>query len=165
MSVQYSRDVLLSMLQRSLIFKCLPYLIIFLLFSSGSLYPQSAKIDGAKNPELIPDGTASRLILLSLSLPVNPSATDIGKREYRLKRIGLTPFDLDTLRSLLNEFSSDYANWQLTVRSYSKSDAVASRDKLRDDFLLQMGDKLSQEGVTRFKQYVQSEKRKMYIPQ
>ena len=151
--------------QRSITLKYVPYALLLLPYFAGTLYPQSAAIDGSKTPDLIPDSTACRLVLLSLSLPLHPSPTDIAKQGYRLKRIGLTPFDSDTLTSLLTEFSSTYANWQLTFRSKSSADAIADRNGLISSFLVLVGQKLSPDGSARFKQYVQGEKTKMSIPQ
>jgi hypothetical protein len=150
-------------IQFSVAFKHAPLLL--LLCFPGAVYSQHAAIDGSKNPELIPDSTASRLILLSLSLPLHPVPTDIVKRSYRMKRMGLTPFDSDTLSSLLNDFSSAYANWQSTFRSKSSFESVADRNHLVNSFLLLIERKLSPDGVARFRQYVQTEKSKISIPQ
>ncbi len=68
-------------------------------------------IDGAKNPELIPDSTAYRLVLLDLALPDNPRDTDRQRQAAYLNNIGLTLNEVIQFTAVLTEFRSAHSAW------------------------------------------------------
>ncbi len=65
-------------------------------------------IDGSKNPELIPDSTAYRVVLLDLSLPSNSSDLDRRRQASLFGDIGLTPSETLQFNTVLAEFRSKY---------------------------------------------------------
>jgi hypothetical protein len=141
---------------RSQVLRCFWSLFLLSFASSTALYSQNAVTNDS-----IPDSAAYRLVFLSLFPPPAPTLTDIAKRELRLQRVGLASADANTIRPLLDSFSFDYANWQATLGSQDPSIIEGDRNKLINSFLLRIEQKLSSDGVTQFKQYVQGEKSKM----
>lgn len=67
-------------------------------------------IDGAKNPELVPDQLAYKMMLMTLSLP--PNATDRQKKrqQARLARIRLSPEDGNAVLGLAAQFRKGRAS-------------------------------------------------------
>jgi hypothetical protein len=123
-----------------------------------------ALIEGSKYPELIPDLVAYRFVLLSLSLPDHPNRTDLLKRDLRLKRLGLAPNDESTLKLVLEHFSMAYARWRSAFQATDGAVAISDRDEIVNAHVFLIQEQLSSAGESRFKQYVQGEKVKMYVP-
>jgi hypothetical protein len=130
----------------------------------ASSSPPNAIIRGSEHPELIPDAIAYHFVLLSLSLPTTPTATDIIKRDLRLKRLGLAPDDANALKSVLTHFSTAYAYWQSTLSLNDPAAAISDRDEIVNSHLLLIEQRLTPGACARLKQYVQGEKAKMYVP-
>jgi hypothetical protein len=69
-------------------------------------------IDGSKDPNLIPDRVAYRMVFLSLLLPNSPDQTAFARQQARLNRIGLSDTDKAVLMEALVTFGSDYSAWR-----------------------------------------------------
>ena len=95
-------------------------------------------------------------------LPANPAKVEVTKQKIRLRRLHLAPADLDQFTAFLSDFSAAHAKWK--VHLAFQDTAVADRNKLISDFLLLIEQRLSPDGIERFKNYVQGEKTKMTIP-
>jgi hypothetical protein len=66
-------------------------------------YPPGT-IDGAKNPELIPDDVAYKMLFLSLMEPENPSDAQKARQEAKLRMIGLSDNDKAGFLAKLGDF-------------------------------------------------------------
>jgi hypothetical protein len=61
-------------------------------------------IDGAKNPELVPDEVAYKMLFLSLIEPENPTEAQKARQEAKLRMIGLSDSDKAGLLVKLGDF-------------------------------------------------------------
>jgi hypothetical protein len=61
-------------------------------------------IDGAKNPELIPDEVAYKMLFLSIMEPENPTEVEKARQEAKLRMIGLSREDEAGFLARLGEF-------------------------------------------------------------
>ena len=61
-------------------------------------------IDGARNPELIPDEVALRMIVLSVEEPANATEAQMERLRAKLSPIGLSEEDIIALQILFGEF-------------------------------------------------------------
>ena len=138
-------------------------------------------IDGAKNPELIPDEVAYRLVLLAMAEPEN--ATDAQKARFQAKvaPAGLDENDIQALFGVLAPF-------QTQVDSLSaQSSQILARDPIppsgSPDYqqLVQLGQqkdtalaqaigalpaRLSSDGATKLQAFVETQKTGMkYLPE
>ncbi len=75
--------------------------------SSSHLHPDTV-IDGAKNPELIPDSTALRLWLVTVSELPNATAQDRDRQRAHLSMLQLSELDNLQLVTLLANFKGQY---------------------------------------------------------
>ncbi len=57
-------------------------------------------IDGAKNPELIPDETAYRLVLLAFAEPENPTDAQTARFQAKIAGAGLSDDDTEAFRRI-----------------------------------------------------------------
>lgn len=131
-------------------------------------------VDGSKNPELIPDSTAYRLYLVSVSELPNATAESRARQNSHLRLIGLGDGDLQTLVTILAEFKSQYL---ALIDRYNQSATAALAKGLQPDqktFLQQRDDlvqstrdaikrTLTTDAVTRFDAHVQQEKKQMRV--
>lgn len=132
-------------------------------------HPNVTVVDGAIRPELIPDTTAYRLWLTSVSLP--PNATDKQRhfQQGHLTKVQLSSADYQELLSVLTDFRTHYL---ALIAIYNKSAKAALLNGGQADlkgFLQQLDDlvsstrdaitqRLSQEGAARIEAHVQGEK-------
>lgn len=65
-------------------------------------------IDGSLHPEQIPDITAYRLVLLSLSKPANPTQIQAAHQNVQFHAVGLNDSEKNALIPVLAKFNSDY---------------------------------------------------------
>jgi hypothetical protein len=79
-------------------------------------------VDGAKNPELIPDSTAYRLWLVTVSELPNAKAEDRDRQRAHLAGLQLSELDKLQLTALLAEFKSQYLS---LIERYNDSAKVA----------------------------------------
>jgi hypothetical protein len=61
-------------------------------------------IDGAKNPELIPDEVAYKMLFLSIMEPENPTEAQRARQEAKLRMIGLSQDDEASFLARLGDF-------------------------------------------------------------
>jgi hypothetical protein len=137
-------------------------------------------IDGSKNPELIPDTVAYRLVLLAIAEPEN--ATDAQKARFRAKIAGarLSEDDIQMLLGILGTFQNQMdaltaqAN-QILVRDplpfagtpdyQSLTGLSKQRESIFNQAMSAVAARLSADGVARLQAYVESAKRGMkYLP-
>jgi len=79
-------------------------------------------IDGAKNPELIPDSTALRLWLVTVSELPNATAQDSDRQRAHLAGLKLNELDHLQLTILLADFKGQYLN---LIERYNESAKAA----------------------------------------
>ena len=139
-----------------------PTVVVCQTFSGGNSLPPGL-IDGSKNPGLIPDYAAYRLVLLSLQLPASPDQNAISRQNAKLARIGLSKSDTQALSNLIAGFSVSYSQW-LTAAGVHHDDAAEQRVQAlvltTRDSILKI---LSHGGATSFAQYVEREKAHMVV--
>ena len=154
--------------------------------AAGGAQPQGAQpdppgtIDGAKNPELIPDEVAYRLVLLAIAEPENAADAQKARFQAKVAPAGLDGNDAEALLGILGPFQS-----QLDAADAQGSQILA-RDPIppsgSPDYqqLLQLGQqkdtalaqaisalpaRLSADGVAKFQAFVQIQKKGMkYLP-
>lgn len=138
-------------------------------------------IDGAKNPELIPDDVAYRLVLLAVAEPED--ATDAQKTRFRAKiaPAGLSEQDTEALRLILAALQKELdalnaqAN-QILARDplplagtpdYQQLvDLSKQRQPVFAEAMSALPARLSVDGVAKLQTYVRSVKRGMkYLPE
>ena len=79
-------------------------------------------IDGAANPELIPDLTAYRLYLVMVSQPASPKDEQNKRQEAQLRKIGLQEADEKALFAALENFNYEYRN---LIEGYNRQATAA----------------------------------------
>jgi hypothetical protein len=131
-------------------------------------------IDGRVHPELIPDLTAYRLVLIAISKPPDPTNDQIKHQQAQLSKIGLQELDERGLISILANFNAEYRNlirtWneQATAANARGQRADLNYFRLERDQLVQsthdaIKSNLSANGWARFDAYVQHEKTHMKV--
>jgi hypothetical protein len=106
-------------------------------------HPNETVVEGAKNPELIPDSMAYRLWLVTVSLPPNATEKERTFQQAHLKKLQLTDADNLELLSVLTEFKSQYLG---LIGRYNESAKAALRHGGQADeksFLQQRDDLVS----------------------
>jgi len=107
------------------------YFIVFVLsaFAVGAWAQNSQPhqhsetvIDGAKNPELIPDSTAYRLWLITVSALPNATQQDRDRQRAHLASLQLSALDNLQLITILAEFKSQYNS---LIERYNESAKAA----------------------------------------
>ena len=132
-------------------------------------HPVLTVIDGAKNPELIPDSTAYRLWLVTVSLPPNSTEKQRTFQQAHLKKLRLTGPDSPALLSVLTEFKSQYLSLIALYNESAKAALLNGSQADQKGFLQQRDDlvsstraaiaqRLTQEGAARIDAHVQGEK-------
>jgi hypothetical protein len=131
-------------------------------------------IDGAVNPELIPDSVAYRLCLVALSTGKNPTEDEQKQQHAQITRTALASADQQMFISILSDFRSKY---DALVTEYNDSARAAlAHNELTDvhtllrklDDLVQstrdaMSARLSSHGAARLHSFVLSEKKNMKV--
>jgi hypothetical protein len=131
-------------------------------------------IDGAKNPELIPDATAYRLFFVTTA--DSATATEVEKARHRahLGGAGLNDVDAQTFVGLMQTFNAEY---QTLIKTYNDEvkNAIASdqapdiaaflakRDALVQGVRDKLKSTLTSTGVSNLDNFVQGEKQHMKI--
>jgi len=135
-------------------------------------------IDGAKNPELIPDGNAWRLLFLAVAEPEDATPEQIDRARAKIAPAGLSEEDTVAFLSLLSQLEkeSDALDMQV-VELYAKSpflhpdsidfEKVVELGKRRDQLFANtigaLPARLSREGMQRLYTHLQEAKRGMKI--
>jgi len=132
-------------------------------------------VDGAKNPELIPDSTAYRLWLVTVSLPANASDADRVIQQAHLKNVNLTNSeDHQQLINVLTEFKTQYLD---LIAKYNESAKTAllqggqldqvvfqeQRDALVANARAAISSRLTPQGANRIDAHIQGQKIHMKI--
>jgi len=131
-------------------------------------------VDGAKNPELIPDSTAYRLWLVTVSLPANASDTDRAIQEAHLKKVHLPSADHQQLLHVLTDFKSQYLDLIARYNEAAKNallhggqaDQAAfqiQREALVANARAAINVRLTQRGASNIDAHIQDQKKRMKI--
>ena len=137
-------------------------------------HQQSKVIDGSVNPELIPDLTAYRLYLLTVSRPTNPTDQEKKHQTAQLARIGLTESEKQSMISILASFHDQY---QKMVASFNVEASAAwsrgehtnatlfkqQRDQLVENTRGTLKSVLSADGWNKLDAHVHAQKKGMRI--
>lgn len=136
--------------------------------------PPAGVIDGAKNPELVPDSTAYRLFFIATAESADATPEQRLRQKAKLTPIELPDADLELVIEILAGFKADYAE---RISQYNASVVMANesgvspnlRAFIEDrDFLVQvtrdtLRSALKPDSMTRFDTYVQAQKRHMTV--
>ena len=131
-------------------------------------------IDGAQHPELIPDSTAYRLLLITVSEEPNPTPEEAERQLAFLRAAGLDSDDIEAAILVLATFRAQYAD---LITRYNEAVASANAAGIAPDlatFLQQrdslvqftraaLASALSNAGMDRFHAHVQREKSRMKV--
>ncbi len=131
-------------------------------------------VDGAKNPELIPDSTAYRLWLVTVSELPNATAQDRDRQRAHLAMLQLSALDNLQLFTLLAEFKSQYL---AMIERYNESAKAAlahggqpdlklflqQRDELVQSTKAAIALRLSREGTARIDARVKQQKKRIQL--
>jgi hypothetical protein len=129
-------------------------------------------IDGATNPDLIPDSIAYRLFFVSAAGPADPTPQDNDRQRAHLRDAGLLEEEVSRAAGVLAAFRAQYGD---LVTQYNESVQAANEGGVEPDlatFLSQLdqlveltrkalGEAISPEAAKRLEAYVQYEKRNM----
>lgn len=137
--------------------------------------PQSSDaanmVDGSQHPELIPDSTAYRLYLLTVSVPLNSTEGDRRVQSAHLAKAKLDANDLQSMTAVLAAFRSQHDAW---VSKYNAQAAAQGATFDPTPFLQQQEDlvnstraalakSLSEDGMARLSTHIQGEKKFMKV--
>jgi hypothetical protein len=132
-------------------------------------HPDIAVIDGEKNPELIPDATAFRLWLVSVSLTPNASEQDRKFQEAHLASLHLTAPDHLALLPILTDFKTQYLNLIALFNEAAQKGVQdtklfqAQADDLVQSTRAAIARQLSAVGAANVEGHVQGEKKKITL--
>lgn len=142
--------------------------------SSPSHQHADTVVDGAKNPELIPDSTAYRLWLVTVSELPNATAQDRDRQRAHLANLQLTELENLQLVTVLADFKGQYLS---LIERYNESARAALANGGQPDlklFLQQRDDlvqttraaialRLLPESVSRLDVHVQEHKKHIQL--
>jgi len=132
-------------------------------------------VDGAKNPELIPDLTAYRLWLVTVSVAPDAGEKEKAFQQAHLEKLGLIQqTDYSQLLTVLTEFKAQYASLIARYNESAKADLLNGITTDQTLFLQQRDDlvmntraaitqRLSLRGSLRIDAHVQHEKSRIRI--
>lgn len=120
-------------------------------------------IDGSKNPEMIPDIAAYRLIFLNLRISAMTDKDSSARQDSKLHSMGLTNTDAATMKAILMRFSTQYDAWEVQAKAMSEKDNKALAISIVQgtrDLIVQ---RLSPGGAAKVDLYVQRAKARMIV--
>jgi hypothetical protein len=134
--------------------------------------PTTPVIDGATNPELIPDGTAYRLVFVTAADSANPGPHELARHSAYLGKVGMNEGDRQLFADTLKVFKGQYDD---LIKNYNDAAQVAIVDgqapdidaflRRREALVQSTRDKLklvlTNEGVASLDAFVKAEKRSM----
>lgn len=135
-------------------------------------------IDGAKNPELIPDEVALRMIVLAVAEPANATEEQKERARAKLNPIGLNEEDVAAFLNLLAEFRTqadalDKQVAEIRVRAPIPHPASVEyrqlvelgrqKHQLVTDCVAALPARLSEDGLTKLSVHLPQAKRGMKI--
>lgn len=131
-------------------------------------HPNVTVVDGAKNPELIPDATVWRLWLVLVSLSPNVTEKERTFQQAHLATLQLTNADTVKLNTILTEFKGQYL---ALIARYNESAKAAlqggqpdrelflqQRDDLVSSTRAAIAQQLTPQAATRINAHVQEQK-------
>lgn len=128
-------------------------------------------VDGSRNPELIPDSTAYRVVFLHLSVPASYTSYDKRVQLSHLTTVGLEPRDSQAALVVLADFRSQYdawvARWNAEAARAGVNFSAAVFVKQEEDMVQAIRDALKRDmtpiGMLKFDAFVQSSKRSITL--
>jgi tRNA-binding EMAP/Myf-like protein len=135
-------------------------------------------IDGAKNPEMIPDDVALRMIVLAVAEPTNASEEQKQRARAKIASIGLSDEDAAAFLALLAQFQDEVDAVDKRVAEIYQAtpfpdpastvykelvDLGNQKDQLATDAVAAIPAKLSQNGLTKLGAFLPQAKRGMKI--
>jgi hypothetical protein len=131
-------------------------------------------VDGAKNPELIPDSTAFRLWLVTVSPSSNSAEKDRAFQQAHFNQLQLLGADRLALMSVLTEFKTQYADLIARYNESAKAGLLngtqvdtkaflQQREELVSNTRIAIKNRLSSEAADRVEAHVQREKSRIKI--
>jgi hypothetical protein len=131
-------------------------------------------IDGESHPELIPDATAYRLYMFTISTLPNAAAEDFARQKSHIAALQLGDADRIALIGILTDFRVRYA---ALIDQYNESATAAlaqgtapdtklflqKRNDLVQSVMATLRQSLSTEGMKKLDSYIQSQKRTMKV--
>jgi hypothetical protein len=137
-------------------------------------------IDGGKNPELIPDEAAYRLVLLAVAERENATEEEMARFQAKIAPAGLDDNDAEAFLGILTAFQKQLDALQGQASAVMARDPFPQPGSVDYNTLLQLGQqkqavfaeamgavpaRLSSDGAAKLDAYVKGEKRSMkYIP-
>ena len=138
-------------------------------------HPTVTVVDGAKNPELIPDSTAYRVWLVTVSLPPHATEKERAFQQAHLRTLKLASgVDSLQLLTILTEFKSQYLS---LIARYNESAKAAllngsqpdeklflqQRDDLVSSTRAAIAQRLTVQGASAIDAHVQGEKKRIQL--
>ncbi len=80
---------------------------------AGHLTELPVAVDGAKNPEKIPEDLAVQHFLLAFSAPASPSPVELKRQEAQLASLGLAPAERAVVKQELARFRQQWDELEL----------------------------------------------------
>ena len=134
--------------------------------------PTTPVIDGATNPELIPDGTAYRLVFVVAAESANPLPDEVARHSAYLGKLGMKDSDRQLLADALKVFKGQYDDLMKNYNDaaqvamvHGQAPDTAALLRQREALVQSTRDKLklllTSEGITSLDAFVQAEKHSM----
>lgn len=135
-------------------------------------------IDGAKNPELIPDDNAWRMVFLGIAEPENATDEQKARAQAKIARIALSEEDAEAFLRLLAQFQTKLDSLTAQILEIDKRSPIlhplsTDADKMGEimkqthqlyaDTIAALPAKLSPEGLGKLRAYMQETKRTMKV--
>ena len=135
-------------------------------------------IDGAKNPELIPDDVAYRVLFLAVAEPENPTEEQLARARAKISRAQLSEEDTAAFLNAATQFKAQIDSLAAQAAEISKGIAFVDPSSVQGRQLSQLGKQqdqvlantlgalqtgLSAEGLQRLQAHIQSIKRNMKV--
>jgi hypothetical protein len=151
-------------------------LLVCASFTPAQVHQHNATpiVDGAANPDQIPDPVAYRLCMVAFSISQSPTDVEQNRQHAQLARIGLAAGDQKLLVGIISDFKAKYD--ALVAEYNATATAAAARNQTTDgatlmaklDDLVQtaratMATQLSSQGVSRLQSFVVAEKKNMKV--
>ncbi len=136
--------------------------------TSGASDPPGT-IDGSKNPELIPDELAYKMVLLSLIEPQNPTDAQKARQGAKIRMTGLSDGDAAALLATVGEFRDQLATIDSQVAQIHARDPIPSpnstdwqqlaqlqkqKDQFVSDTILVLTGRLSSDGLKKLQAHI-----------
>ena len=133
-------------------------------------HPATAIIDGAVNPDLIPDAVVYRLYLFTVSTRQSPTQVDQECQHAHLMRTGLSDADRQVFVGVLSGFRGKYDALEAAYNALASANSNADISTLLTqlDDLVQstrntINAQLSSQGAARLNAFVLAEKKNMKV--